>query len=53
LPAGSRYAILLAQERHPKLAGVLPHIYATSNLEPDQVTGLINLFHKDVLGPYA
>ncbi|MEJ2557036.1 MAG: hypothetical protein P8186_12550 [Anaerolineae bacterium] len=53
LPAGSRYAILLAQERHPKLAGVLPHIYATSNLEPDQVTGLINLFYKDVLGPYA
>jgi hypothetical protein len=50
LPAGSRYDILLAQEHHPKLAGVLPRIYATSNLEPDQVTGLINLFYKDVFG---
>ena len=36
------------EERYPKLAGVLPRIYAASNLEPDQVAGLINLFSKDI-----
>jgi type I restriction enzyme M protein len=36
------------EEHHPKLQGVLPRIYAGSNLEPDQVAGLINLFSKDV-----
>jgi type I restriction enzyme M protein len=41
-------AMRLLEERHPKLAGVLPRIYATSNLEPDQVAGLINLFSKDI-----
>ncbi|MCZ7570136.1 MAG: type I restriction-modification system subunit M [Ardenticatenaceae bacterium] len=41
-------AMRLLEERHPKLAGVLPRIYAASNLEPDQVAGLISLFSKDV-----
>src|SRR5258706_10693007 len=41
-------AMRLLEERHPKLAGVLPRIYANSNLEPDQVAGLINLFSRDV-----
>jgi type I restriction enzyme M protein len=41
-------AMRLLEERHPKLAGVLPRIYANSNLEPDQVAGLINLFSKDI-----
>ena len=35
------------QEAHPKLNGLLPPIYASSNLTPDQVAGLINLFSKD------
>jgi type I restriction enzyme M protein len=41
-------AMKLLEERYPKLAGVLPRIYAGSNLEPDQVASLINLFSKDV-----
>lgn len=41
-------AMKLLEETHPKLAGVLPRIYAASNLEPDQVAGLINLFSRDV-----
>ena len=32
----------------PTLQGVLPRIYANSNLEVDQVAGLINLFSKDI-----
>ena len=41
-------AMRLLEEAHPKLAGVLPPIFARSNLEPDQVAGLINLFSKDI-----
>jgi type I restriction enzyme M protein len=41
-------AMRLLEERYPKLEGVLPRIYAASNLEPDQVAGLINLFSKDI-----
>lgn len=41
-------AMRLLEERHPKLVGVLPQIYARSNLEPDQIAGLITLFSKDV-----
>lgn len=35
------------QEAHPKLNGLLPPIYANSNLTNEQVAGLINLFSKD------
>jgi type I restriction enzyme M protein len=31
-----------------KLRGLLPKIYAGSNLERESVTGLINLFSKDI-----
>ena len=42
-------AMRLLEERHPaKLQGVLPRIYANSNLEVDQVAGLITLFSKDI-----
>ena len=41
-------AMKLLEERHPRLQGVLPRIYANSNLEVDQVAGLITLFSKDV-----
>ena len=40
-------ALRLLQDNHPKLNGLLPPIYANSNLTPDQVAGLINLFSKD------
>lgn len=41
-------AMRLLEERYPEqLAGVLPRIYAASNLSNDQVAGLINLFSKD------
>ncbi len=41
-------AMRLLEERHPALQGVLPRIYANSNLEVDQVAGLITLFSKDI-----
>jgi type I restriction enzyme M protein len=41
-------AMKLLEERHPRLQGVLPRIYAGSNLEVDQVAGLINLFSRDI-----
>jgi type I restriction enzyme M protein len=42
-------AMKLLEEIYPdQLAGVLPPIYAASNLTVDQVAGLINLFAKDV-----
>lgn len=42
-------AIRLLEEKYPeRLGGVLPRIYAGSNLTVDQVAGLINLFSKDV-----
>lgn len=41
-------AMRLLEQRHPRLAGVLPPIYAASNLDVDQVAGLITLFSKSV-----
>jgi type I restriction enzyme M protein len=41
-------AMKLLQETHPKLNGLLPPIYANSNLTNEQVAGLINLFSKDL-----
>jgi type I restriction enzyme M protein len=41
-------AMRILDERHAKLQGVLPRIYANSNLEPGQVADLISLFSKDV-----
>ena len=42
-------AMRILEERHPdRLQGVLPRIYANSNLEVDQVAGQINLFSKDI-----
>lgn len=39
----------LLEKAYPdKLRGLLPRIYAGSNLERESVTGLINLFSKDV-----
>ena len=41
--------VYLLEEAYPtRLGGVLPRIYATSNLSVDQVAGLINLFSKDI-----
>jgi len=33
---------------YPQLRGVLPKIYAGSNLDSDNIAGLINLFSKDI-----
>jgi type I restriction enzyme M protein len=41
-------AMRLLEEAHPKLTGMLPPIYARSNLTVEQVAGLINLFSKDI-----
>lgn len=42
-------AMRALEEAYPaKLGGVLPRIYAGSNLTTDQVAGLINLFSKEV-----
>jgi len=41
-------AMRLLEESHPKLNGLLPPIYARSNLTVDQIAGLINLFSKDI-----
>lgn len=42
-------AMQALEEAYPtKLGGVLPRIYAGSNLTTDQVAGLISLFSKDV-----
>jgi type I restriction enzyme M protein len=41
-------AMRILEDSHPKLAGMLPPIYARSNLSVDQVAGLINLFSKDI-----
>jgi type I restriction enzyme M protein len=39
----------LVEDRYPdKLRGLLPRIYAGSNLSPDNVRGLINIFSRDV-----
>lgn len=36
------------EQAYPELRGVLPKIYAGSNLDRESVTGLINLFSRDV-----
>lgn len=36
------------EETYPELRGVLPKIYAGSNLSRENVTGLINLFSRDI-----
>jgi len=42
-------AMRILEERYPEqLGGVLPRIYAASNLTVEQVAGIINLFSKDV-----
>ena len=42
-------AMRILEERYPEqLGGVLPRIYAASNLTVDQVAGIINLFSKDI-----
>lgn len=42
-------AMLALEEAYPqKLGGVLPRIYAGSNLTVDQVAGIINLFSKEI-----
>lgn len=42
-------ALELLEKKYPdKLRGLLPRIYAGSNLDADSVRGLINLFSKDV-----
>lgn len=39
----------LLEKKYPdKLRGLLPRLYAGSNLERENVTGLINLFSKDI-----
>jgi type I restriction enzyme M protein len=38
----------LLENTYPELKGLLPRIYAGSNLERENVTGLINLFSKDI-----
>ncbi|MBI3917437.1 MAG: N-6 DNA methylase [Betaproteobacteria bacterium] len=42
----------LLEDRYPeKLRGLLPPIYAGSNLDPENLRGLINLFSKDIFRP--
>lgn len=36
------------ERKYPELRGVLPKIYAGSNLSRENVTGLINLFSRDI-----
>lgn len=38
----------LLENTYPELKGLLPRIYAGSNLERENVTGLINLFSKEI-----
>ncbi|MCG3210886.1 MAG: putative type I restriction enzymeP M protein [Anaerolineae bacterium] len=40
-------ALRALEEHNPRLANLLPPLYARSNLTVDQVAGLINLFSKD------
>ena len=41
-------AMELLERTYPELRGVLPKIYAGSNLDRENVTGLINLFARDI-----
>jgi type I restriction enzyme M protein len=40
--------LALLEKTFPKLKGLLPPIYAGSNLDKENIAGLINLFSKDV-----
>src|SRR5437899_3132297 len=40
--------LALLEKTFPKLKGLLPPIYAGSNLDKEGVSGLINLFSKDI-----
>jgi type I restriction enzyme M protein len=40
--------LALLEKTFPKLKGLLPPIYAGSNLDKESVAGLINLFSKDI-----
>jgi len=40
--------LALLEKAFPKLKGLLPPIYAGSNLDKESVAGLINLFSKDI-----
>ena len=40
--------LALLEKTFPKLIGLLPPIYAGSNLDKESIAGLINLFSKDV-----
>src|SRR5437667_3243035 len=40
--------LALLEKTFPKLKGLLPPIYARSNLDKESVAGLINLFSKDI-----
>lgn len=42
------HAMEMLEARYPELRGVLPKIYAGSNLNVEQVAGLINLFSRDI-----
>lgn len=46
-------AMELLEVRYPKLRGVLPKIYAGSNLPRASITGLINLFARDIFAGEA
>ncbi len=40
--------LALLEKTFPKLKGLLPPIYASSNLDKENIAGLINLFSKDI-----
>jgi len=42
------HAMELLEQKYPELVGMLPKIYAGSNLSRESITGLINLFAKDI-----
>lgn len=41
-------AMEVLEQKYPELRGVLPKIYAGSNLDRENVTGLINLFAREI-----
>ena len=42
------HILALLEKTFPKLKGLLPAIYAGSNLDKENIAGLINLFSKDI-----
>jgi len=45
--------LALLEKTFPKLKGLLPPIYAGSNLDKENIAGLINLFSKDIFAADA